>query len=55
MNTVSRFDIAAGDVLFTHANITRAHAELGYQPTTSLAEGLARFVDWYKDYYKGKY
>ena len=26
-------------------------AELGYDPKTSLDEGLKKFVDWYKDYY----
>jgi len=43
---------ATGDVLRTHADISLAQAELGYQPKTSLREGLRRFVDWYKEYYK---
>lgn len=40
-----------GDVRKTWANIDRARAELGYDPKTSLDEGLKKFVDWYKDYY----
>ncbi|PKA60037.1 UDP-glucuronate 4-epimerase 3 [Apostasia shenzhenica] len=40
-----------GDVLFTHANISSARAELGYQPTTNLQTGLKKFVKWYLAYY----
>ena len=35
-----------GDVGQTHADISLARAELGYEPRTSLADGLARFVAW---------
>ena len=35
-----------GDVGQTHADISLARAELGYDPRTSLADGLARFVAW---------
>jgi UDP-glucuronate 4-epimerase len=38
----------AGDVPITSADVSLAEAELGYQPRVSLAEGLARFVDWYR-------
>ena len=41
-----------GDVLKTHADISLAQAELGYEPKTSLREGMRRFVEWYKDYFK---
>ncbi|RYR59917.1 hypothetical protein Ahy_A05g025850 isoform E [Arachis hypogaea] len=40
-----------GDVQFTHANISRAHRELGYMPTTDLETGLSNFVKWYLDFY----
>ena len=43
---------AAGDVLFTHANISLAAAQLGYAPATPLREGLAQFVSWFREYYK---
>ncbi|CAN4127547.1 unnamed protein product [Withania somnifera] len=43
-----------GDVPFTHANITLAHEELGYKPTTDLEMGLKKFVKWYVDYYGSK-
>ncbi|KAK7251208.1 hypothetical protein RIF29_34200 [Crotalaria pallida] len=42
-----------GDVRFTHANISLAHRELGYRPTTDLETGLKKFVRWYLDFYPG--
>ena len=41
-----------GDVLFTHADVSRARAELGYAPATPLAVGLGKFVAWFQEYYK---
>jgi len=41
-----------GDVLRTHADISLAKAELGYEPTTSLRRGIGLFVEWYNTYYK---
>ncbi len=35
-----------GDVGQTHADITLARRELGYNPRTSLAEGLNQYVAW---------
>ncbi len=37
-----------GDVYETYANIDRIGADLGFAPTTSLSDGIPRFVDWYK-------
>ena len=42
---------STGDVLFTHANVTRAMRELGYHPATDLTAGLLSFVQWYKQFY----
>ncbi len=38
----------AGDVDITYANTRKAKALLGYQPNTSLADGLTKFIEWYK-------
>ncbi len=38
----------AGDVPITSADVSRAEAELDYRPKVALAEGLSRFVDWYR-------
>lgn len=37
-----------GDVRQTYADIHRAEAELGYAPRLPFAEGIARYVDWYR-------
>jgi len=37
-----------GDVDITFANIAKAQKLLGYQPTTSIEEGLKEFVSWIK-------
>ena len=41
-----------GDVTATYADVGRLHALTGYQPKVMLEEGLGRFVDWYRSYYK---
>ena len=40
-----------GDVVETFADIEATRTELGWQPQTSLEEGLARFVAWYRAYH----
>jgi len=42
----------AGDVRATYADIDDFHKQTGFAPTTSLVDGIARFVAWYRDYYK---
>jgi UDP-glucuronate 4-epimerase len=37
-----------GDVKQTYADITLAENELGYSPRMPFAEGVARFVEWYR-------
>ena len=39
-----------GDVTATWADIGPARRDLGYDPATSLAVGVPRFVDWYRRY-----
>ena len=43
-----------GDVPDTEADVAELKATVGYQPVVSVEEGVARFVDWYKDYYQVK-
>jgi UDP-glucuronate 4-epimerase len=40
-----------GDVSSTYANIDRLAALTGYQPKVMLAEGIGRFVHWYRDFF----
>ncbi len=39
-----------GDVPQTSADITAIQRDHGFQPRTTIAEGIPRFVDWYKSY-----
>lgn len=41
-----------GDVLATHANVDELAAWTGFRPAVSVQEGVALFVDWYRDYYR---
>jgi UDP-glucuronate 4-epimerase len=38
-----------GDVPVTFADISRARAEIGYDPKTPVEAGVKRFVQWYRD------
>jgi len=40
-----------GDVPATYADIEASRRDLGFEPTTPIAVGIPRFIDWYKDYY----
>ena len=42
----------AGDVPATFADIDESRRDLGFAPTTSIDEGLPRFVAWYRDYHR---
>lgn len=41
-----------GDVLATYANIDSLSNEVGYKPETPVEEGMANFVDWYREFYQ---
>ncbi|OGA65746.1 MAG: hypothetical protein A3G83_02400 [Betaproteobacteria bacterium RIFCSPLOWO2_12_FULL_68_20] len=40
-----------GDVAETFAEVESLEAEFGFRPRRPLAEGVGRFVDWYRSYY----
>lgn len=44
--TIDRKPMQPGDVERTFADLTRSHAELGYAPRTTLAQGIARQWQW---------
>jgi UDP-glucuronate 4-epimerase len=41
-----------GDVVATHADTSRLEEWVAARPQVSIDEGVARFVDWYRSYYK---
>ncbi|MEE3381812.1 MAG: NAD-dependent epimerase [Succiniclasticum sp.] len=40
-----------GDVYQTYADVSELERDFGFRPATDIATGLARFAQWYKDYY----
>jgi UDP-glucuronate 4-epimerase len=41
-----------GDVPETFADVDDLINAVGFKPNTSIEEGISKFVNWYKDYYK---
>ena len=41
-----------GDVRDTYADISAIQRDLGFAPSTSIDEGVPRFVAWYRDYHR---
>ena len=41
-----------GDVPITYADTTPLEKDFGFKPNTPLREGLRKFAEWYKDFYK---
>ena len=44
-------EMQPGDVKETFADIEAARRDLGFEPHTSIDEGLPRFVAWFRDYH----
>ncbi len=42
----------AGDMVETYADIEASRRDFGFDPKIGIVEGMARFVAWYRDYYK---
>ena len=45
-------EMQPGDVTETWADIGPARRDLGFDPKTTIAEGVPRFVAWFRDYYQ---
>lgn len=41
-----------GDVPATYANVDDLVRDMGFKPDTAIEDGIKKFVEWYKDYYK---
>ena len=44
--------LQAGDVRETVADVSRLDAAVGFRPATPVEAGIARFVEWYRSYYR---
>jgi len=41
-----------GDVPDTYADVEELTRAIDYSPSTSIEAGIAKFIDWYRDYYR---
>lgn len=51
-NQLELVPMQAGDVVTTFADVNALKKDFGFAPRTSLREGLRRFAEWYKNYYR---
>ena len=49
--TKNYLPMQAGDVPATYADVDALTAAVGFKPETPIETGVARFVDWYRDYH----
>lgn len=40
-----------GDIIATYADIEASKRDLGFEPRTSIHEGIPKLVEWYRHYY----
>ena len=50
--TKNYMDIQPGDVIATYANVDDLYDYIDFKPQTNVQEGINKFIDWYKVYYK---
>ena len=50
--TIELLPMQPGDVPATAADISAIAAATGFAPSTPVETGIARFVDWYREYYR---
>jgi len=43
-----------GDVPATYADVADLTRDVGFSPSTPLAVGIGRFVEWYREFYSAK-
>ncbi len=50
--TLNLLPLQPGDVPDTFADVADLVADVGYKPATSVETGVARFIEWYRAYYR---
>lgn len=48
------YEMQPGDVVRTYADINDLSEDIQFTPSTSIEEGIEKFVEWYKSYYEFK-
>lgn len=46
------YPMQPGDVYQTYADVDDLIADVGFKPNTTIEDGIARFVKWYKEFYQ---
>ena len=46
---IDRQPMQPGDVPITFADISKSKELLGYNPTTKIADGIPKFVEWFRN------
>ena len=46
--------LQSGDVEHTYADVKDFISDTGYQPNTLIEDGVEKFINWFKKYYKLK-
>ena len=46
---INRLPMQPGDVIQTHADVSKAQQRLGYQPNTEFSVGLTSFINWLRN------
>tara|TARA_A100001015_G_C15012736_1_gene723983 strand:- start:352 stop:1320 length:969 start_codon:yes stop_codon:yes gene_type:complete len=49
---VKKMPLQMGDIIKTHSDIKKLKNYTNYNPKTNIEDGISKFIDWYKDYYK---
>ena len=49
---IEKLPFQPGDAPLTFANIEKSKKEIGYNPQTSIKDGLRKFNAWFKEYYR---
>jgi nucleoside-diphosphate-sugar epimerase len=47
--TINQLPEQPGDVPITSADVSKAKALIGFKPTTSIAQGVPKYVEWFHD------
>ena len=50
---IQRLPMQPGDVMRTHADLSKARRLLGYDPTTDFRAGVKKFVEWFREEGRG--
>lgn len=45
-------DMQPGDVLRTYADVSDLERDINFKPSTTIEDGIEKFVQWYREYYQ---